>query len=328
MDNFTESMLTDNATTNSTQMPYVRDEELAKIEIAVQGIILCLAILGNGIVLIVLLTQHKKLSRMNLMIIHLCMADLSVAFFNVLPQMAWDITYRFVGGDFLCRTVKYLQVVTMYASAYVLIMTAVDRYLAICHPLTVHTWTHRKMHLLVALAWVLSLVFALPQLVIFSYREMYPLGSGIYDCWGQFTPEWTLELYITWFTLAIYIVPCLILTLLYGKICYVAWQSSRCREVQVLHKKRNCFKLSNSKTQNSYTAGFRKADLRTVEKPRAHAKTVSRAKVKTVKLTLTVIACYLICWGPFFVAQMWSAWDQNAPFNSKCVYFFNNIFII
>ena len=51
--------------------------------------------------------------------------------------------------------------------------------------------------------------------------------------------------------------------------------------------------------------------------PRAHARGLSRAKVKTVKLTLTVIICYLLCWGPFFVAQMWAAWDVNAPFEGE-----------
>ncbi len=44
--------------------------------------------------------------------------------------------FRFKGNDFLCRSVKYFQVVAMYASSYVLVSTAIDRYLAICHPLT------------------------------------------------------------------------------------------------------------------------------------------------------------------------------------------------
>ena len=54
--------------------------------------------------------RRQKLSRMNLLIAHLAAADLFVAFFNVLPQMIWDITFRFKGGDVLCRLVKYLQV--------------------------------------------------------------------------------------------------------------------------------------------------------------------------------------------------------------------------
>jgi len=76
-----------------------------------------------------------RLSRMNRMIVHLSTADLFVAFFNVLPQLLWDVTGTFRGNDLLCRTVTYLQLVAMYASSYVLVATAVDRYLAICRPL-------------------------------------------------------------------------------------------------------------------------------------------------------------------------------------------------
>ena len=36
--------------------------------------------------------------------------------------------FRFYGGDFLCRTVKYGQVIAMYASSYVIVSTAADRY--------------------------------------------------------------------------------------------------------------------------------------------------------------------------------------------------------
>jgi len=44
---------------------------------------------------------------------------------------------------------------------------------------------------------------------------------------------------------------------------------------------------------------------------------MSSAKIRTVKLTLVVIASYIICYFPFFVSQMWAAWDENAPFEGK-----------
>lgn len=57
-------------------------------------LIFALAVVGNSVVLLVLALRGKKLSRMNLMIVHLSVADLFVAFFNVLPQLLWDITFR------------------------------------------------------------------------------------------------------------------------------------------------------------------------------------------------------------------------------------------
>ena len=71
-----------------------RDEDLAKIEITVQAVIFGLAVVGNSLVLIALRYRKKKTSRMHFYILHLCVADLLVAFCNILPQLAWDITFR------------------------------------------------------------------------------------------------------------------------------------------------------------------------------------------------------------------------------------------
>ncbi len=68
------------------------------------------------------------------------------------------------------------------------------------------------------------------------------------------------------------------------------------------------------------------ASLATAAPPRAHVRSMSRSKLKTVKLTLTVILCYIVCWGPFFIAQMWAAWDVNAPFTGKVASFSSNEF--
>lgn len=125
----TTNNITCNVNVTTPKPAFGRNESLAQLEITIQAIILFLAIFGNGIVILVLLgmRRRKKLSRMNMMIVHLSFADLFVAFFNVLPQLAWDITYRFHGNDFLCRSVKFGQVVAMYASSYVLVSTSIDR---------------------------------------------------------------------------------------------------------------------------------------------------------------------------------------------------------
>ena len=87
---------------NGTGITYERMEALAKAEIAIQGVILYMALFGNLIVIIVLLHRKRKLSRMQMFIIHLAIADISVALFQTLPQLIMDITNRFDGNNFLC----------------------------------------------------------------------------------------------------------------------------------------------------------------------------------------------------------------------------------
>ena len=72
-----------------------RNEALAKAEIAILGSILFMALFGNLIVIVILIYRKRKLSRMQMFIIHLAVADISVALFQVLPQLVMDITFRF-----------------------------------------------------------------------------------------------------------------------------------------------------------------------------------------------------------------------------------------
>lgn len=64
-------------------------------------------------------------------ILHLSIADILTALFTLIPEFAWTFTFpMFYGGNFLCKLLKYLQMVGPYLSSYTLVMTAVDRYQA------------------------------------------------------------------------------------------------------------------------------------------------------------------------------------------------------
>lgn len=63
--------------------PRVRDQGLARAEIAVLGLVLALTTLGNGFVLWVLLRRRKHNAPMHVFMVNLCVADLVVALFQV-----------------------------------------------------------------------------------------------------------------------------------------------------------------------------------------------------------------------------------------------------
>ncbi|XP_053385804.1 cephalotocin receptor 1-like [Mercenaria mercenaria] len=349
MENYTNNVFYENSTvifvnatveSNGTKSTtgFTRDEDLAKIEIIVQSVIFVLAVVGNGTVLGVLLFKRVSLTRMHLLMLHLSIADLFVAFGSLLPQLAWDVTFVFKGGDILCRLVKYTQTLTIYASSYVLVMTAIDRYLAICHPLVSRKYSSKIVKKMVVIAWTLSLLFSIPQIFIFSYR-LTPYG--IYDCWATFQPEWTLTFYITAFTILVYIIPTLILIFCYGNICLAVWKSNKVGErissiskrlrsnrrlddknkVRTKYRKSEHLNLSggifSTETRQISTQIPGKTDITKLANRRKSSSGITRAKLRTIKLTLTVIFCYNLCWSPFFVAQMWAVYDETAPFNAS-----------
>jgi len=328
---------------NRSREGRVRDEQLVVVEIAVQLVILCAAIIGNVLVLVVVLvvlrrrrprdavrpgvqtttlaftSNTPRLSRMNRMIVHLSTADLFVAFFNVLPQLLWDITGTFRGNDLLCRTVTYLQLVAMYASSYVLVATAVDRYLAICRPL--NAFRRRGSDRLVGAAWLLALVFAVPQLAVFGYREAD--DSGYDDCWAVFDPAWSLRVYITWTTLAIYVGPAIILAVSYTRICLAVIRSIRQRQsaADTTPPASRCHGNVTSTTSTSRSSARARSTSTSVSRGGGGrgvggrgTRRMSTAKIRTIKLTVTVNVSYLVCWGPFFISHVWAAYDSSAPF--------------
>lgn len=282
----------------------VRNEELAKLEIAVLAVTFVVAVLGNISVLLALHRTPRKTSRMHLFIRHLSLADLAVAFFQVLPQLCWDITYRFRGPDWLCRVVKHLQVFAMFASAYMLVVMTADRYIAVCHPLKTLQQPARRSRLMIAASWVLSFVLSTPQYFIFSMIEVNNVTKA-QDCWATFIQPWGSRAYVTWMTSGIFVAPVVILGTCYGFICYHIWSNVRGKTAS-----------RQSKGSEGAAGAFHKGLL--LAPCVSSVKTISRAKIRTVKMTFVIVTAYIVCWAPFFIIQMWSVWDENFNWTGRC----------
>ena len=152
--------------------------------------------------------------------LHLSLADFLVAIFNILPQLAWDITYRFRGGDLLCRFVKYTQIMTLYLSTFILMFMAVDRYRAVCISTNLHWKSLKVAKGMVLCSWLMALLFALPQAIIFHEEEIQP---GVHDCWVRFIEPWGAKAYVTWFVISIFGAPLLVIVVCYGVISRQIW---------------------------------------------------------------------------------------------------------
>uniref|UniRef100_A0A8C5WPR8 Oxytocin receptor n=1 Tax=Laticauda laticaudata TaxID=8630 RepID=A0A8C5WPR8_LATLA len=282
----------DNQTSQANQTSVIkRNEDIAKVEVAVLCLIFFLALTGNLCVLLAIYTTRHKHSRMYFFMKHLSIADLVVALFQVLPQLIWDITFRFKGPDYLCRLIKYLQVVGMFASTYMLLLMSLDRCLAICQPL--RSLHRRSDRLSVLLTWVVCLLFSIPQLQIFSMKSV---AHGGMDCWATFIQPWGPRAYVTWMTLTVYIIPVIVLSICYGLISFKIWQNVKLKTVHETSV--------NLTSSNSHGGTLSRV---------SSIKLISKAKIRTVKMTFIIVLAFIMCWTPYFIVQMWLAWDENAP---------------
>ncbi|XP_004606659.1 vasopressin V2 receptor [Sorex araneus] len=270
-----------------------RDPLLARAEVALLATVFVVVALSNGLVLGALVRRGRRgrWAPMHVFICHLCLADLVVALFQVLPQLAWDATDRFLGPDALCRAIKYLQMVGMYASSYMILAMTVDRHRAICRPMLAYRqgggahWNRP-----VLLAWAFSLLLSIPQLFIFAQRDVGD-GSGVFDCWARFVEPWGLRAYVTWIALMVFLAPALGIA-----IC------------QVLIFREIHASLLPGPAQGTGARCRGSGQATGQEGTR-----VSAAVAKTVRMTLVIVIVYVLCWAPFFLVQLWAAWDPDAP---------------
>ncbi|XP_077001972.1 vasopressin V2 receptor [Tamandua tetradactyla] len=275
------------------ELPDPRDPLLAQAEVALLATIFVAVVLSNTLVLGALARRGRRghWAPMHVFIGHLCLADLAVALFQVLPQLAWDATDRFQGPDALCRVVKYLQMVGMYASSYMILAMTLDRHRAICRPMLVYRhgggahWNRP-----VLLAWAFSLLFSLPQLFVFAQRDVGD-GSGVLDCWARFVEPWGLRAYVTWVALMVFVAPTLGIA---------ACQLLIFREIHASLVP-GPPRRARGRRRGSRTGG-----------PCDGAR-LSSAMAKTVRMTLVIVTIYVLCWAPFFLVQLWAAWDPDAP---------------
>ncbi|XP_077121195.1 isotocin receptor-like [Ranitomeya variabilis] len=266
-----------------------RDEHLAYAEISVLGIIFIAATIGNFILILVLWNRRTKLSRVYVFMLHLSLADLVVAFFQVLPQLIWDITDVFIGPDSLCRIIKYLQLVGMFASTYMIVVMTMDRFQAVCYPMVTFQKKRALWNSAICTSWSISLILSVPQAFIFSKTEIAP---GIFECWAHFIEPWGLVAYVTWISIAIFLIPVVILSICQIKIC---WEI----KMNVFVKKHRKFLAHESQTG--------------VISRVSSVNCVSKAMIKNVRMTVVTVVSYVTCWTPFFIVQMWAAWSADAP---------------
>ncbi|XP_069484057.1 oxytocin receptor-like isoform X2 [Ambystoma mexicanum] len=265
-----------------------RDEQLARAEVAVLTVIFLTAALGNLVLILVLWRRRKKLSRMYVFMLHLSLADLVVAFFQVLPQLIWDVTDVFIGPDAVCRAVKYLQLVGMFASTYMIVVMTVDRFQAVCYPMVTFQKKRALWNAAICASWGSALVLSLPQVFIFSKTELAP---GVFECWAQFIQPWGSKAYVTWIFVAIFFVPTVVLTVCQVKICKVI-------KLNIYVKKHTELEMRDQKQGLPSRA--------------SSINCISKAMIKTVKMTVVTVVAYVLCWAPFFVVQLWTVWHPSS----------------
>ena len=107
---------------------------------------------------------------MKVLLKHLTLANLLETLIVMPLDGMWNITVQWYAGELLCKVLSYLKLFSMYAPAFVMVVISLDRSLAITRPLAVKS-NNKLGQLLIGLAWLLSSIFAGPQ--VNQYHKLF-----------------------------------------------------------------------------------------------------------------------------------------------------------
>ncbi|ODM93261.1 Gonadotropin-releasing hormone II receptor [Orchesella cincta] len=246
------------------------------LSVILYPILMTLSAIGNIAVFSVILRLRLKgkLNRIHLLVLHLTIADLLVTFLMMPLEIGWNYTVSWDAGDGLCRIMSFFRIFGLYLSSFLLMCISIDRYYAVIKPLAIYE-ANRRAKWMLAFAWIGSIIFSLPQALIF-HVEVHPEFRWYQQCitFNSF-PSRNVELaynLISFFFL--YVLPMLTIIFCYARILAELYRV-------------------NSQKQNDDM-------LR-----RSNLGVLGRAKVRMLKMTVIIVATFVFCWTPYNVMSLW-----------------------
>ncbi|KAG9275069.1 prokineticin receptor 1b [Astyanax mexicanus] len=236
------------------------------------GVVLVCIMLVCGIgnfLFIATLARYKKLRNLtNLLISNLAISDFIVAVvccpflvdYYVVKQLSWD------HGKVLCACVNYLRTVSLYVSTNALLAIAVDRYMAIVHPLRPRM-KHQTAYCLITGVWIVPVLISIPSAYFTSATKVPHSANRSKTFCAQI---WTVDqqLYYRSYFLFIFAVeflgPVFTMALCYIRISKELWFKN--------------------------VPGFQTEQIRKR----------LRCRRKTVMVLIGILTAYILCWAPYY----------------------------
>ncbi|KAL4706616.1 hypothetical protein ACJJTC_009028 [Scirpophaga incertulas] len=247
--------------------------------------IFIVALLGNGLVCFVVNTTPKMKTVTNYFIVNLAVGDIFMTLFCVPFSFVPMLVLRYWPfGEVMCKVVNYSQAVSVLVSAYTLLAISIDRYIVIMHPLKPRL-ERSAAKMIVTAVWIGALATAAP-IPIVSQLQRPSLWHEV--CHADIcTEQWSNAKQSEQYTCALlalqFALPLSALICTYMKIAHVVWGGRTPGEAETLRDTR-----------------------------------MQSSKRKMIKMMVTVVAVFIICWLPLNVFivlwtmhendEQWAAW--------------------
>ncbi|KAM3850507.1 cholecystokinin receptor type A [Diretmus argenteus] len=299
------------------------------VRIFLYSLIFLLSVLGNSLIIIVLMRNKRMRTVTNLFLLSLSISDLMVSLvcvpFTLIPNLMRD----FVFGTGMCKLVMYFMGVSVSVSTFNLVAISLERYSAICNPLTSRAW-QTKSHAVkvISATWVVSFVLMLPYPISSTLKPFTRYNNSTGHMCRLIWPNDVIQQ--SWYVsllLLLFLIPGVVMMTAYGLISAELYRGIR---FELTNRKSSRERGSSSgsikagDSDGCYLQASKRKSI-TVKTSTANAAAVGRvssnnstaglmAKKRVIRMLLVIVFLFFLCWTPVFVVNAWQAFDRRSAY--------------
>ncbi|XP_023252612.1 cholecystokinin receptor type A [Seriola lalandi dorsalis] len=301
------------------------------VRIVLYSLIFLLSVLGNSLIIAVLVRNRRMRTVTNLFLLSLAVSDLMVSLvcipFTLIPNLMRD----FIFGIGICKLVMYFMGVSVSVSTFNLVAISLERYSAICNPLTSRTW-QTKSHAakVITATWVASFIMMLPYPISSTLKPFTRMNNSTGHMCRLVWPNDIIQQ--SWYVsllLLLFLIPGIVMMTAYGLISMELYRgikfelsnrkSSRERQCSTGSIKPGdsdgCYVQPSKKKSITMSTGNcpSSSSKPMVGRVCSSSSTANlMAKKRVIRMLLVIVFLFFLCWTPIFVVNAWQAFDRRS----------------
>ncbi|XP_069012400.1 pyroglutamylated RF-amide peptide receptor [Embiotoca jacksoni] len=242
------------------------------------AVIFVLALAGNSLVIYIIVKKRAIQTATDIFICSLAVSDLLITFFCIPFTLLQNISSEWFGGVLVCKTVPFVQTTAIVTGILTMTCIAIERYQGIVFPLKMRRQhSSRRAYKRLGLVWIASVIVGSPMLFVQQLEVKYDF---LYDhshvcCQESWSSLSHRQVYSTFIMVALFLLPLITMLFLYTRISVELWIRKRVGDTSVLNAMNH----------------------REISK-------ISRKKKRAVKMMITIVLLFTICWAPFHTVHM------------------------
>ncbi|KAL9929235.1 trissin receptor isoform 2-T4 [Glossina fuscipes fuscipes] len=252
--NFTDSNNSYSVADSVNSNEYIFDRtDVRVIFITLYTIVFCCCFFGNLLVILVVTLSRRLRSITNFFLANLALADFCVGLFCVMQNLSIYLIESWVFGEFMCRMYQFVHSLSYTASIFILVVICMERYFAIVHPITCkQILTAARLRIVILTVWITSAVYSTPKFVFSkTIKNVHTISGQEEEICVLDRKMFNSKLLDMINFVLLYVIPLLVMMILYTKIAVALWRSSQGLTHQ-LAQQENSMGLHNSMYQHHH----------------------------------------------------------------------------